>query len=279
MTRSARIFRAVDSPSPAEPRGSSLEAMEGRSSSTRVGRYTIHASEYGSGETTLLLLHGLSGSSRWWARNIPELSERYHLVVPDLVGFGRSRTHDRLPDFRLLAQLLHAWLDARGVERVTLVGHSMGGQIGIHLAVREPNRLEQLVLVDAAGIPRDLGARTLVRFAAEAGPLWRWGDPTFLPTIAGDAFTAGPRALLRSLFHILQDDVRELLPKISVPTLIIWGERDQLVPLSHAIEMREAIPHSRLVVLHGAAHNPMIDRPADFNRILARFLEGEVVGR
>lgn len=278
MTRRSLIFRAGRRrrkeslpPSPERP--------EARASSTRVGRYVIHAREYGAGESTLLLLHGLSGSSRWWSRNIPELATRYRLVVPDLIGFGRSRTHIRLPDFETLARLLRAWLEARDIPKVTLVGHSMGGQIGIHLAARNPERLERLVLIDAAGIPRILAPRMLLRFAADAGPLWRWGDPSFLPTIAGDALTAGPRALLRSLHNILQDDVRDLLPRIATPTLIVWGERDQLVPMSHAIELRESIPGARLVVLRGAAHNPMIDRPTDFNRILMRFLEGEPVGR
>ena len=279
MTYRSLIFRGRGSSQSRKPTHSGLAERGGVVSTTRVGRYAIHAQEFGSGESTLLLLHGLSGSSRWWARNIPELALRYRLVVPDLVGFGRSRTRVRLPDFETLARLLGAWLEARQVRKVTLVGHSMGGQIGIHLAARDPERLDRLVLVDAAGIPRVLAPRTLLRLAADAGPLWRWGDPAFLPTIAGDALTAGPRALLRSLYNILQDDVRALLPSIRVPTLIVWGERDQLVPLEHAREMRESIPDSHLVVLRGAAHNPMIDRPADFNRILIRFIEGETVGR
>jgi pimeloyl-ACP methyl ester carboxylesterase len=155
----------------------------------------------------------------------------------------------------------------------------MGGQIGIHLAAQQPHRLQRLALIDSAGIPRSISTRTLVRFAAEAGPLWRWGDPSFLPVIAGDAWTAGPRVLLRSIRNILRDDVRPLLPSIQLPTLIVWGERDQLMPLADAWHFRREIPNSRLAILRGAAHNPMIDRPADFNRILLRFLEGETVGR
>lgn len=279
MMKRSLIFRGRRSNQPGTTPPSHFGQREGSFSATKVGRYVIHAQEFGAGESTLLLLHGLSGSSRWWARNIPDLSSRYRLVVPDLVGFGRSRTRVRLPDFETLARLLGAWLEARHIGKATLVGHSMGGQIGIHLAARDPERLDRLVLVDAAGIPRIFAPRTLLRLAAEAGPLWRWGDPAFLPTIAGDALTAGPRALIRSLYHILQDDVRKLLPGIRVPTLIVWGERDQLVPLEHGLEMRASIPDSRLVVLRGAAHNPMIDRPADFNRILIRFMEGEPVGR
>jgi pimeloyl-ACP methyl ester carboxylesterase len=163
--------------------------------------------------------------------------------------------------------------------RVHLAGHSMGGQISIHIAARHPERVDRLVLVDAAGIPRPLGPRAALRFAVEAAPLWRWGDPRFLPTIVKDAWTAGPRTVMGAIAHILRDDVRPLLERITAPTLVIWGERDSLVPLGHGMELRQAIPNAELAVLRRAAHNPMVDRPEDFNRLVLRFLDGESVGR
>ena len=177
-----------------------------------------------------------------------------------------------------MADLLAGWLDALGLERVDVAGHSMGGQVAIHFAARHTTRLRRLVLVDAAGVPRPITPRNVARFAMEIAPLWRWGDPTFLPVIVGDAWTAGPRTLLRSIAHILRDDVRPLLPSIRVPTLVIWGEADTWVPLRHAIELRRALPDATLVVMRGAAHMPMVDRPAAFNRLVLRFLEGERVG-
>lgn len=247
---------------------------------TRVGEFTVHSMEYGAGEQCVVLLHGLSGSSRWWLRNVEELADVYRVVIPDLVGFGRSaRPPARLPGIAAAARLLTDWIAARGMTRAHLVGHSMGGQVAVHLAAASPDRIDRLVLVDAAGIPRPLSPRALLSFAADVSPLWRWGDPRFLPVIARDALTAGPGTLLRSIAHIVRDDVRPLLPKVGAPTLLVWGERDTLVPLSHAWEMRELIPDARLAVLRGACHNPMVDRPADFNRLLLRFLEGEAVGR
>ncbi|HUE95527.1 MAG TPA: alpha/beta hydrolase, partial [Longimicrobiaceae bacterium] len=246
---------------------------------TRIGAHEVHGLEFGTGERVLVLLHGLSGSSRWWARNIPALSRKYRLIVPDLIGFGRSRGKAMLPTIHEAALLISAWIDTLDVERITLVGHSMGGQLAVHVAARDPERIERLVLVDAAGMPRDFSLVTVTRFAAEVAPIWRWGDPRFLPIIARDALTAGPRVLLRAIWHILRDDVRPLLPGISAPTLIIWGERDTLVPLKEAWAFREGIPDAKLVVLRGAGHNPMVDRPADFNRLLERFLDGELVGR
>src|SRR5690606_7045764 len=143
-------------------------------------------------------LHGLSGSSRWWARNVSDLARTYRVLVPDLIGFGRSRAVGPLPTTEELADLLAEWLDTITDEPVSLVGHSMGGQISVHLVTRAPERFDRLVLADAAGIPRALSAGAFFRFAAEVAPVWRWGDPSFLPVIAGDAWTAGPRVLLRT---------------------------------------------------------------------------------
>ncbi|HEY0038410.1 MAG TPA: alpha/beta fold hydrolase, partial [Longimicrobium sp.] len=109
-------------------------------------------------------------------------------------------------------------------------------------------------------------------------PPRRWGDPTFLPVMLGDALSAGPWTVLRALRHILQDDVRPLLGEIAHPTLIVWGEHDTIIPPDHGVQMRQAIPDSRLLVLRDAYHVPMVDRPHDFNQALLAFLAGEEVG-
>ncbi|HEX6926024.1 MAG TPA: alpha/beta fold hydrolase [Longimicrobiaceae bacterium] len=246
--------------------------------STRVRGYDIHSLEAGSAGDPLVLLHGLSGSGRWWERNINGLATRHRVLIPDLVGYGRSPLAGRVPTLDAMADLLASWLDVLEIEQADVAGHSMGGQVAIHFAVRHPQRLHRLVLVDAAGIPRPTTPRHVARFALEIAPLWRWGDPSFLRVIVGDAWTAGPRTLLRSIGHILRDDVRPLLPRIQAPTLILWGERDSWVPLSHALELRQGIPDSSLVILRGAAHMPMVDRPEAFNRLVLRFLQGEPVG-
>jgi pimeloyl-ACP methyl ester carboxylesterase len=247
--------------------------LEGRTRITRIGGYEIHSREYGDGPEDLVLVHGLSGSSRWWERNIPALAERYRVFIPDLIGFGRSpRPRGRLPSIESLAGVLGEWIQRVGRPEAHVIGHSMGGQLAIHLAAEHPDQVTSLVLVDAAGIPRPLTPRTVVRFAREIAPVWRWGDLSFVPVIVSDAWTAGPRTLLQAIGHILSDDVRPLLPRIVAPTLILWGEKDTWVPLVHGRELRDGIPHARLEILPRAAHNPMVDRPADFNRAVLRFL-------
>ncbi|HEX5724660.1 MAG TPA: alpha/beta fold hydrolase [Longimicrobiaceae bacterium] len=249
-----------------------------RRHAAEAGGYRVHWAEGGAGEEAVVLLHGLSGSARWWARNLPALAARYRVLVPDVVGFGRSRVRGPLPDVPTLAAVLAGWMEAAGVERGHLVGHSMGGHLSIHLAARFPERVARLVLVAAAGLPRALSPRLVMRFVYEVLPPRRWGDPRFLPTIWGDAVAAGPAAVLRALRHVLRDDVRPLLARIAAPTLLVWGERDVLVPPEHGRELRRRISGARLLVLPGAYHNAMVDRAEDFNAAVLAFLAGAEVG-
>jgi pimeloyl-ACP methyl ester carboxylesterase len=238
---------------------------------TRIGEFRIHSEHIGEGPP-VVLLHGLSGSRRWWRFTVPRLAQEYTVHVPELVGFGGSRGAPRQPDLREMAAVLADWLRQLGVEGPHVVGHSMGGQIALHMAV-EQSMPERLVLVAASGLPRPVSLSDAARMVAGALPPRAWGAPTFMPTIAADAVRAGPLALLRATRHLLQDDVRPLLARITCPTLLVWGALDPLVPVPHGEAMARAIAGSRLVVLRDAAHNPMADRPAEFNRVLLDFLD------
>lgn len=267
-------------PPPAPARRPRWRELGLRALEAEVGGYRVHWVEAGEGHEAVVLLHGLSGSARWWERNLPALSARYRVLVPDVIGFGRSRLRGLmpLPDVPTLAAILAGWMGAAGVERGHLVGHSMGGHLSLHVAAHFPERIERLVLVAAAGIPRTLTPRYVARFVYEVAPPRRWGDPRFLPTILGDTLTAGPWTVLRALRHILRDDVRPLLGEIAAPTLLVWGERDVLVPPEHGRELRRSIPGARLLVLPHAYHNAMVDRPDEFNAAVLEFLEGGEVG-
>lgn len=238
---------------------------------TRLGEFRIHAAHGGAGPP-VVLLHGLSGSRRWWRYTVPALEGRFRVHVPEMVGFGASRGAPRQPGIPEMARLLLHWLDALDVERTAFVGHSMGAQVGIHMAARWPDRIHRLVLASAAGVPRTLSPLAAASFAADLAWPRSWGRATFLPTIAADAARAGPRTLTRTLRHILADDVRPLLARVRVPTLLVWGRHDPVTPLDDGELMAREIPDARLVVLDRAAHNPMADRPGPFNRAILGFL-------
>lgn len=238
---------------------------------TRVGEHRVYSEHFGNG-APVVLLHGLSGSRRWWRYTVPVLERRYAVHVLDLVGFGGSRRARRQPSIAEMALLVRAWMDALAIERPHLVGHSMGGQIALHVAAGEHSP-RSLVLVDTAGLPRGYTLRQAARMVADALPPRAWGAPHFIPTIALDALRAGPRALLRAGLHLLADDVTPLLARVRIPTLVVWGEYDPLIPIEHGRRIADGIAGARFVVIAGAAHNVMCDRPAEFNRVLLDFLE------
>lgn len=218
----------------------------------------------------MVLVHGLSGSTLWWARNRPVLAERYLVLSVDLPGFGTMRRHRR--DFVLAeaAEWLHAWLAARDPGPVHLIGHSMGGYICLRLAADHPAAVRRLVLAAPAGIPN---GRSLVGHAV---PLLRAGRrmrPSFLPTLAFDAFRMGARTMLSAGRQLLAEDARRHLTAIRAPTLIVWGENDHLVSPTNGPRLQATIPDARLIILPGAGHVVMFDRPAEFNQTVIDFLD------
>lgn len=254
---------------PTPPRG--LPPHHSRSE-TRLGDVAVHALHTGSGPD-MVLVHGLCGSHRWWRANLPHLARHYRVHVPELVGFGASRGAPRQPDIPEMAALLADWMDAVELTRPHLVGHSMGGQIAIHIAAEQPpDTIDRLVLVNPAGVPHELSRSSVARLATELVPPRNWGDPFFLPTLAADVLRTGPRVLLRAARHLLADDTRPLLPGIDRPTLVVYGARDPVIPAEHARLIADEIPHARLVVIQDAGHNAMLDRPGRFNRVLLDFL-------
>jgi pimeloyl-ACP methyl ester carboxylesterase len=225
----------------------------------------------GSG-SPVVLLHGLAGSQRWWRRTIAGLASRFEVHVPELFALRRQSRRVRPPPVRELASLVAEWLRTLRDEPVALVGHSMGGQLSLHIGAQYPEVIRRLVLVNSTGIPRGFRPAELVRLCRGLLPPGAWGAPAFLPTIGLDSVRAGAIALGTSLRSLLGDDVRPLLPRIEVPTAVVWGELDPFVPLYLGVQLARNIPDATLHVIAGAAHNPMIDRPETFNRILLELL-------
>jgi pimeloyl-ACP methyl ester carboxylesterase len=215
--------------------------------------------------SALVFVHGLSGSGRWWRPVLPFFEDREVRVV-DLPRFG--------PRFgpRDAAGWLGDWLDDEGLAGSDVAGHSLGGLIAAELAAQRPEAVRRLVLVAPAGVPTGRGvAGHILPLLATA----RDAPPALLAHALRDGLRAGPASLLRGGLHAVRHDIRDDLAFVRVPTLLVWGERDPLVPRHLADEWTHALPDVRLVVLPQAGHVPMFDAPADLAGHIRDFLGGE----
>lgn len=240
----------------------------------RVGGWPIGYEVAGEGEP-VILVHGLSGSTRWWSRNVPAIAERHRLYLVDLPGFGTMRSLRRRFVLAETAKWLSEWMEAAGLERAHLVGHSMGGYISVRLAASRPELVRRLVLIAPAGVP---AKRSMLGHLVPLLLAVRYATPAFMPVLIRDALRMGPSTLWRAARDLLAEDVRGDLQNIEAPTLLVWGEHDPLIPLAVGDLLREEIPNSRLLLLQRAGHVPMFDRPKEFDAALLAFLAGELVG-
>ncbi len=227
----------------------------------------LHYQRTGSGDP-VILIHGLSASSRWWRHNVDTLADRFTVYTIDLIGFGRSR---RNKSFVLSesARLLTRWMEIVGIERAHIVGHSMGGYIAAQLAAEYPAKVMRLVLVDAAvPLPRQSRLQHVLRLGREM----RYTPPHFLHLLATDAAIAGPRTVWSAANQLMVANLEPELGKIAAPVLIVWGENDPLVPPAIADRLAELIPDARRCVIPRCGHKPMLERPEVFNKAVIAFL-------
>jgi pimeloyl-ACP methyl ester carboxylesterase len=233
----------------------------------------------------LLLLHG------WGARKelMAPIAQRlagFRTIVPDLPGFGATPSPPRAWGVDDYAAWVIALLDRLGVERAHVVGHSHGGRVAIALASAHPHRVDRLVLTDSAGIRPRHGL--LYRWRVATFKLLRAaGSGSWLPRALREA--AARRAALRgsedyraasgtvrtSMVRLVNADLRPELARLTVPTLLIWGGRDQETPLGDARLMERLIPDAGLVVFEGAGHFAYAEEPDRFARIVGVFLRRE----
>lgn len=254
----------------------------------------------------MVLIHGLTATHRYWSQNIPHLSQKRRVLALDLPGFGRSEKPDVSYSTQFFVNTLAAFLDEKQIPRATLVGNSMGGQIAMAFALAHPRRVDKLVLVDPAGVTAlPLWTLRVGMWLMANGPLGRFAPrvpapliaalfKTVFPTrpdlaaryvrsynqaIASEEYPLHLRAAFRSVWGVLRSPMQQRAREIGAPTLIFWGARDYLVPVTAARGLRKTIPHSRLLIYSQSGHCPMVDQPDRWNRDLERFLDGYAVGR
>jgi pimeloyl-ACP methyl ester carboxylesterase len=213
----------------------------------------------------VVLLHGIAASSATWERVIPRIAGSYWMVAPDLLGHGESAKPRGDYSVGAYANLVRDLLDALGVRRCTIVGHSLGGGVAMQFVYQFPERCERLALVASGGLGR-MGSRA----SADLEETWR----SFIAL--GDR--EARRAFLETVREVVDlkgqhlNGVDRLYLAAGLPTLIIWGERDRLIPVSHAHVAHRAIAGSRLEIFPGSGHFPFLDAPERFAATLLDFL-------
>jgi 3-oxoadipate enol-lactonase len=240
--------------------------------------------------TALLLIHGFPLDSRLWDAQVAGLASLVRVVAPDLRGSGRSEVPPGLYDMDQYADDLAALLDALDIRKAVVAGLSMGGYIAFALWRRHPERVQALVLADTRAEPDSPQARA--NRDAAAVRVREIGSAAYaeemLPRLLAPSSVANPRLRDRALRMMaaqpvqgivaalggLRDraDSRDLLPGVTVPTLVIVGCEDSLTPPADARTMAGAIPNARLVEVPRAGHLSPLENPRAVNAALRQFL-------
>jgi len=251
-----------------------------REGTYEVSGFPIHYYHAGQRGTPIILIHGLGGSAEAWGFLLPRLHKQHTVYALDLPGFGRTPLAPEGIDIRAHVLYLERFLDALGSPRVTLVGNSLGGWIATRFAVEHPERVNQMYLLNSAGLRRE-GAQspsTPDRAAARRLIKHVWGHALPVPGFVLDAFVRNSqRPAYQGFIQVYdqQEDVEAALARVQVPTTIIWGERDQLLPITCAYDFHAGIAHSKLVLLPGVGHTPQMQAAAEIARIILREAEGK----
>jgi pimeloyl-ACP methyl ester carboxylesterase len=249
----------------------------------------------GEGRPALVFIHGLGGRWQNWLLNMPPFMATHRVVALDLPGFGASPMPEEQITMRGYGQVVDDLCEVLGIDCPVVVGNSMGGLVGAELAVSFPTRVRRLVLVSAAGVSvehrrreplltgarllaahstriasyresvvrrprlRRLGLQSVVRYPERLSAELTWG------LVQG----TGRPGFVPALEALLGYSLRSRLGAIEVPTLIVWGRDDRVVPVSDAADYEAMIgENARTVIFEGTGHLPMVERPTRFNALL-----------
>lgn len=251
----------------------------------------------------VVLIHGMAGSSSAWRDALPGLAEHAHVIAPDLLGHGRS--DKPAGDYSLgnHASLVRDLMAQLGLERATIIGQSLGGGVALQFAYQYPEACERLVLVNSGGLGRDVNvllrllslpgaelvlpivAPPFIRDTGNSVSRWMHSHGIRPPKVAemwqayaSLAESENRRAFLRTLRSVVDAGGQAVSARDrlylaeAMPTLIIWGDNDPIIPCQHGIDAAEVMPGSRLVIFEGVGHFPHVEVPDEFVAAVNDFL-------
>ncbi|MGH2457517.1 MAG: alpha/beta fold hydrolase [Chloroflexota bacterium] len=249
----------------------------------------------------VVLVHGIGASLEYWRFTIDALARNHRVLALDLPGCGFSERGPRVPTLTETADLMIGFLDALGLERASFVGNSLGGLVCLETALRHPRRVERLILSNSAGLGREVSFFWRLIAVPFVGPalieLNRWLALHGKINLFYHPRGSEPEMIARCKQWIARPDLTETIvgaarsgvdlrgqrPEIirlerlaglNVPTLLVWGRNDWIIPPSHGEAARRLIPNARLAVIDRCGHCPQLEQPEEFNRIASAFLQG-----
>lgn len=249
----------------------------------------IHYVEAGdAAKPNVILLHGLGANVSSWQFNIAALAQNYHVIALDQIGFGASDKPMLKYRVGTYVDFLDKFMSEVKIDKASLIGNSLGGWVAALTAIKYPNRIEKLILVDAAGIkPSDLDMDLIysLNYSTRDEVRSLLKKVFYSQTIVGtDAFveqsiavrvSAGDSYTINSLIESIrrnEDFVDGRLAEIKKPTLIIWGKQDGLLKLADGEKYRSGIAGSELIVFDQCGHVPQAEKALDFNKAVLNYL-------
>jgi len=248
--------------------------------------------DVGSGDETLLLLHGMAGSSQTWREVIPQLSKRYRVIAPDLLGHGESAKPRSDYSLGAFAVGLRDLLDELGIAQVTVVGQSLGGGVAMQFVYQHPDYCQRLVLISSGGLGQDVGwtLRLLSAPGAElimpviapppvikvGNKLRSWLSAVNIQSPRGAEMWSAysslsdpqtRQAFLRTLRSVVDyrgqavSALNRMHLTSELPLMIIWGDHDRIIPVEHGYALDELRPGCRVEILAGVGHFPHVEKP------------------
>ncbi len=268
---------------------------------SKVGNFKVRYWALGDKGTPVILLHGLGASADIWMYNIEALAKEHRVFAPDLPGFGRSDKPG--PSFSPFdyTRFLDDFIRTLNIDGVSLVGQSLGGGIALYYTIQFPKKVNKLVLVDNAGLGKEVIWTLRLMSLPLVGELLsypsRRGVAIFFKlAVRNQALITEDfvdlyydifcqpgfqKFLLRILRQIVTvrgareeilEPILNNLHKITQPVLIIWGEKDRVLPLKHGYLGKEKLPNAKLKIMEGCGHIPFFERADEFNRAVLAFL-------
>lgn len=267
-----------------------------REKTVQVADHTIYYMEAGRSDApTIVMLHGFGGDRDNWTRMAKFLSHDFHLIIPDLPGFGKS-TFDRTQSYGLDAQLtrLEGFTSALGLQRFHLVGNSMGGYLATGYAAAHPQQVQSLGLFAAAGVDMPVQSPMFQQLQSGKNPLLVesvddfnrflklvFVDEPFMPQAVREFFAekfASQREANKKVFDEMYSKrvlLNDRFAKVKMPTLILWGDQDHVLDKSSIEVFKTGIPQAEVVMLENCGHVPMLEQPYATAKAYRQFLDSK----